>query len=130
MFYVLSLNLLFPYCSRTSGFKSSMNEVHLRIYHAVEATSYLSDAPKVPYRGQVSSYFLNNPTFLVLASHSRDRIRLGVKKGKEPPANRRLFVNNFLNCYPTSGFSASAMAGASSGSGSVSSTSGFKRTLR
>jgi hypothetical protein len=48
MFYnVLSPTLLFPYCSRLPGFKSSLNEVHLRIYHVLEATSYLSDVRKM-----------------------------------------------------------------------------------
>jgi hypothetical protein len=28
--------LLAPDCSRSSGFKSSLNRVHLKIYHAME----------------------------------------------------------------------------------------------
>src|SRR5262249_51262161 len=31
--FVLSLTLFSPNCSRSSGFKSSLNKVHLRIYH-------------------------------------------------------------------------------------------------
>ena len=30
-------------CSRKSGLKSSLNEVHLKIYHALKETSYLPD---------------------------------------------------------------------------------------
>jgi hypothetical protein len=30
-------------CSRTSGLKSSLNSVHLKIYHALKETSYLTD---------------------------------------------------------------------------------------
>ncbi len=44
---VLSFTLLSTDCSRTSGFKSSLNHVHLKIYHVLEATSYLLDAVKV-----------------------------------------------------------------------------------
>ena len=35
--------LLAPHCSRLPGFKSSLKRVHLKIYHAVEVTSYRPD---------------------------------------------------------------------------------------
>ena len=44
--------LLSPNCSRYSGFKSSLNEVHLRIYHVLEATSYLSDTATMHVLGR------------------------------------------------------------------------------
>src|SRR5436309_1581431 len=36
-------SLLAPYRSRFSGFKSSLNQVHLKIYHAMELTMHLTD---------------------------------------------------------------------------------------
>jgi hypothetical protein len=35
--------LLLPDCFRSSDFKSSLNQVHLKIYHALKETSDLSD---------------------------------------------------------------------------------------
>jgi hypothetical protein len=42
MLILSRLTLYSPDCSRPSGFKSSLNWVHLRIYHAVGLTSYLT----------------------------------------------------------------------------------------
>ena len=45
-------------CSRPSGFKSSLNHVHLRIQHALEATSYLTDAHHNALNKKVSKHIL------------------------------------------------------------------------
>jgi hypothetical protein len=47
--YLLSrLTLHLPDCSRTPGFKSSLNQqVHLKIYHALKETSYLTDGASI-----------------------------------------------------------------------------------
>jgi hypothetical protein len=44
----LSDFFLFPDCSRTSGLESSLNQVHLRIHHALKETSYLTDSVSFP----------------------------------------------------------------------------------
>ena len=48
-YYVLMIPLFSPNCSRLSGFKSSLNRVQLKIYHVLEATSYLSDFGKLAH---------------------------------------------------------------------------------
>ncbi len=57
-FFVPRLSLLAPNCSRLSGFKSSLNSVQLKIYHVLEATSYLTDGPKIiPSSGKSKPLF-------------------------------------------------------------------------
>ena len=53
-------------CSRPSGFKSSLNRVHLKIHHAFEATSSLTDQGKMPFWGEKASGYLAH-------SHSAER---------------------------------------------------------
>ena len=43
MFYCPTNTALSTDCSRTPGLKSSLKQVHLRIYHALKETSYLTD---------------------------------------------------------------------------------------
>ncbi len=62
MFYCLRLKdctLLFPDCSRPSGFKSSLNRVHLKIYHASKAASYLSEGVSLPVSEGIATGILN-----------------------------------------------------------------------
>jgi hypothetical protein len=47
--------LLLPDCFRKSDFKSSLNQVHLRIYHALKETSQLTDAPTMTGSGGMAT---------------------------------------------------------------------------
>src|SRR5215472_10211083 len=47
--------LFFPKCSRPSGFKSSLNAVHLKIFHVLEATTYLLDMATLDYSWRLAS---------------------------------------------------------------------------
>src|SRR6185295_11987101 len=42
-------------CSRTSGLKSSLNKVHLKIHHALEETSYLTDGLSLTGSGGIAT---------------------------------------------------------------------------
>jgi len=58
------MSLVLPCYSHTvpgsPGFKSSLNEVHLRIYHVLEATSYLSDTEKMHHCRPIARSFWKN----------------------------------------------------------------------
>ncbi|MEI7936942.1 MAG: hypothetical protein WCK27_09655, partial [Verrucomicrobiota bacterium] len=47
-------------CSRLSGFKSSLNRVHLKIFHAMEVTSYLTDERTVTLSEQIARTIYRN----------------------------------------------------------------------
>jgi len=59
MFLLSDSLLLSTDCSRTPGLKSSLNLVHLRIHHALEETSYLTDARKLTGFGTMATTFAN-----------------------------------------------------------------------
>ena len=62
MFVTVRLTLHSPDCSRISGFKSSLKQVHLRIHHAVGLTSYLTgEASMDSFRRSTSIIFTNPP---------------------------------------------------------------------
>src|SRR5207245_8399564 len=44
-------------CSRPSGLKSSLNQVHLKIHHALKETSYLIDVHSFTHSRQSASLF-------------------------------------------------------------------------
>jgi len=47
MYYTVQTKLHSPDCSRTPGFKSSLNRVHLKIHHALKETSHPTDRSRV-----------------------------------------------------------------------------------
>jgi hypothetical protein len=46
-------------CSRTPGLKSSLNEVHLKIHHALKETSCLADKSRMPDSGGMATIIDN-----------------------------------------------------------------------
>ena len=49
------LTRIFTDCSRTSGLKSSLKQVHLKIHHALKETSYLTDSRILTGSGPIAT---------------------------------------------------------------------------
>ena len=73
MFYCPRLNFAFTRLFPESDFKSSLNQVHLRIQHALKETSYLTDRLSMTGSGRkattIGNYVLGeNPRFRWVSS--------------------------------------------------------------
>jgi len=65
MFLLSSVNRCFRQdCSRSSGLKSSLNHVHLRIHHVLKVTSYRTDSPNMPICAGTAMDILDNLSLL------------------------------------------------------------------
>ena len=60
MYSLTRQTVLSPDCSRGSGLKSSLNRVHLKIYHALKVTSHLSEGARLNYSQGIATNILIN----------------------------------------------------------------------
>lgn len=79
MSIVLDSALLFPNCSRSSDFKSTPKQVHLLIYHALDALNYLINPYRLASFCRIASVFKNSP-LIPIAKYAYSF----VKPGTEP----------------------------------------------
>ncbi len=59
MFYCPTNRYFLQTVPEMPGLKSSLNEVHLKIHHALKETSYLTDANNMRYSGRIATTIVN-----------------------------------------------------------------------